>query len=255
MRWFCTALAIMISFSPFAAAPLRADNAVDFNRDIRPILSENCFYCHGQDGAKRKAGLRLDVRETALEAGAIVPKDLAGSELVKRIHSSDPKTLMPPAKSNRRLTAAQKKLLERWIQSGRSLRQTLGLRRARAAAAAGCEADRLGAKPHRCICSCRPRTRKARAVPRGGSANLDSPAFHRPYRTSSHASRKLMPLSRIRTRRPTRNWWIACSPARITGNAWPSPGSMPPAMPTATASSKTATPGSGSGATGWCGPQ
>ena len=92
--------------------------AIDFNRDIRPILAENCFYCHGQDGNKRKADLRLDERAAAIEAGAIVPKDPAGSELVKRIHSSDPKTLMPPAKSNRRLTAEQKKLLEQWIRDG-----------------------------------------------------------------------------------------------------------------------------------------
>jgi hypothetical protein len=118
MRWFHAAFAIMILNSPFAATPLWADNGVDFNRDIRPILSENCFYCHGQDGTKRKAGLRLDERASALEAGAIVPKDPAASELVKRIHSSDPKTLMPPAKSNRRLTAEQKKLLEQWIRDG-----------------------------------------------------------------------------------------------------------------------------------------
>jgi hypothetical protein len=91
---------------------------VDFNRDIRPILSENCFHCHGQDSNKRKAGLRLDERTAAIEAGAIVPKDPAGSELVKRIHSTDSKTLMPPAKSNRRLTAEQKTLLEQWIRDG-----------------------------------------------------------------------------------------------------------------------------------------
>jgi Protein of unknown function (DUF1549)/Protein of unknown function (DUF1553)/Planctomycete cytochrome C len=93
-------------------------DGIDFNRDIRPILSENCFHCHGQDGTKRKAGLRLDERTAAIEAGAIVPKDPAGSELVKRIHSSDPKMLMPPAKLNRRLTAEQKKLLEQWIRDG-----------------------------------------------------------------------------------------------------------------------------------------
>src|SRR5262245_27574268 len=91
---------------------------VDFNRDIRPILSENCFYCHGQDGTKRKAGLRLDQRASAIEAGAIVPKEPAASELLKRIHSSDPKTLMPPAKSNRRLTAEQKRLLDQWVRDG-----------------------------------------------------------------------------------------------------------------------------------------
>jgi len=91
---------------------------VDFNRDIRPILSENCFYCHGQDGNKRKADLRLDQKESAFKSGAIVPKDAAKSELVKRIHSDKAVELMPPAKSNRRLSAEQKKLLERWINQG-----------------------------------------------------------------------------------------------------------------------------------------
>src|ERR1019366_1778306 len=118
MRWLRSVIAIIAWKSVLAAAPLWADNPVDFNRDVRPILSENCFYCHGQDGNKRKADLRLDERASALKAGAIVPKDAAASELVKRIHSSDPKTLMPPAKSNRRLTAEQKKLLEEWIRDG-----------------------------------------------------------------------------------------------------------------------------------------
>src|ERR1700689_5168576 len=112
MRWFRAALAMMILSSSSVVTLIRADDGVDFNRDIRPILSENCFYCHGQDGAKRKADLRLDERSSALEAGAIVPMDPAASELVKRITSSDPSMLMPPAKSNRRLSAEQKKLLE-----------------------------------------------------------------------------------------------------------------------------------------------
>jgi hypothetical protein len=94
------------------------DVPLNFNRDVRPILSENCFYCHGQDANKRQADLRLDLRDAALKAGAIVPKDVAKSSLVKRIHSDDPEQLMPPAKSNRRLTAEQKKLLERWISEG-----------------------------------------------------------------------------------------------------------------------------------------
>src|ERR1700690_1271432 len=80
-----------------AAVPLLTCGAhagppdLDFNRDIRPILAENCYYCHGQDANKRQAELRLDVRELAIEAGAIVPKDPAASELVSRINSTDPK--------------------------------------------------------------------------------------------------------------------------------------------------------------------
>src|SRR5437773_232872 len=78
----------------------------------------NCFTCHGQDGSKRKADLRLDVREVAVKAGAIVPKNDVASELVKRINAADPTVIMPPPKSNRRLSAEQKKLLERWIADG-----------------------------------------------------------------------------------------------------------------------------------------
>ncbi|MCC6509635.1 MAG: PSD1 domain-containing protein [Pirellulaceae bacterium] len=95
-----------------------AADDINFNRDIRPILSENCFYCHGQDGNKREADLRLDLRDSALAAQAIVPGDAKASALVQRMHSVDPETQMPPPKSNRRLTQAQKQLLERWVNAG-----------------------------------------------------------------------------------------------------------------------------------------
>ncbi len=94
------------------------EEPLDFNRDIRPILSENCFYCHGQDKNKREGNLRLDDREAAVSAGAIVPNDVMTSELVQRIHSTDPETLMPPPNSNRRLSDEQKKMLSRWIEQG-----------------------------------------------------------------------------------------------------------------------------------------
>ena len=91
---------------------------LDFNRDIRPILSENCFYCHGQDGNKREADLRLDDRAAAIAAGAIVPGDPGASVVLERIHSTDPDVVMPPPNSNRRLSDAQKQLLDRWIREG-----------------------------------------------------------------------------------------------------------------------------------------
>jgi hypothetical protein len=92
--------------------------ALDFNRDIRPILSENCFYCHGQDPAKREADLRLDDREAAVAARAIVPGDAGASGLLERIHSTDEDVVMPPPSSNRRLSPEQKQQLERWIAAG-----------------------------------------------------------------------------------------------------------------------------------------
>ncbi|WP_397570138.1 PSD1 and planctomycete cytochrome C domain-containing protein [Schlesneria sp. T3-172] len=95
---------------------------LDFNRDIRPILAENCFYCHGQDGNKRQGDLRLDLRDAAVAAGAIVPGDAAASTLVQRIHADDPEQLMPPSNSNRRLSAEQKTLLAKWITDGAKYR-------------------------------------------------------------------------------------------------------------------------------------
>ena len=102
----------------WAAACAAADPPPDFNRDIRPILSENCFYCHGQDPAKREADLRLDDRAAAIAAGAIVPGEPGASSLLERIHSTDPDVLMPPPHSNRRLTDQQRATLDRWIREG-----------------------------------------------------------------------------------------------------------------------------------------
>jgi hypothetical protein len=111
------ACAILITM-PLGRAVAADPAPLDFNRDIRPILSENCFYCHGQDAAKREADLRLDDREAAIAAGAIVPGDAGASVVLERIHSTDPDVLMPPPDSNRRLSADQKKLLDRWIREG-----------------------------------------------------------------------------------------------------------------------------------------
>jgi hypothetical protein len=97
--------------------------AVDFTRDVRPILSHNCFACHGPDEHDRRGGLRLDDREAAiaeLDSGtrAIVPGRPDESELVARLHDPDPDVVMPPPESNHVLTAAQKEILERWIAEG-----------------------------------------------------------------------------------------------------------------------------------------
>ena len=100
----------------FAATPAVA--AVDFSRDIQPILSENCYHCHGPDAAKRKGDLRLDEEKAAKSGTAIVPGKIDDSELVKRIFSSDPEELMPTPKSNRKLTEAQKQLVKQWISEG-----------------------------------------------------------------------------------------------------------------------------------------
>ncbi|QEH38815.1 Planctomycete cytochrome C [Aquisphaera giovannonii] len=109
-------LAIALLAAPAARA---ADSpAIRYNRDIRPILAENCFACHGPDSASRKGDLRLDRREAAVEAGAITPGDPDGSELIARIASDDRTQLMPPASSHKTLTPQQKDLLARWIKAG-----------------------------------------------------------------------------------------------------------------------------------------
>ena len=97
---------------------LHAEPPVYYTRDIRPILAENCFYCHGQDATQRKADLRLDTRAGQRAEGIVTPGNLAESALAERIRAADATKLMPPAKSNRKLTESQKKLLERWITEG-----------------------------------------------------------------------------------------------------------------------------------------
>ncbi len=96
---------------------------VNFNRDIKPILSQNCFQCHGPDDATRAAKLRLDQSDSATKpaesgATAIVPADPEHSELLARISSTDPDLHMPPAETKKILTAEQIDLLRRWIAEG-----------------------------------------------------------------------------------------------------------------------------------------
>jgi len=101
------------------AAPLvSAAEPVEFNRDIRPILSDNCFYCHGNDASHRKAKLRLDIREEALKKEAFIPGKADESELVKRLFLTDPEEIMPPPESHKKLTPEQKELLRRWVAEG-----------------------------------------------------------------------------------------------------------------------------------------
>ena len=117
MAYYPTLMKLVLSF--FTLISVTAVKAeVSYNQDIRPILAENCFYCHGQDPNKRKADLRLDLREAALEHKAFVPGKPDESELVSRLTAEAPDELMPPAKSNRKLTDKQKSLLKLWIAEG-----------------------------------------------------------------------------------------------------------------------------------------
>ncbi|QDU61818.1 Planctomycete cytochrome C [Planctomycetes bacterium Pan216] len=116
------AFAVILGLTSHVLPEAGASDAIDFNRDIRPILSENCFYCHGPDANHREADLRLDqfAGATADLGGyqAIVPGDPAKSELVARIMTDDDDLLMPPVDSGKKLTKRQVDLLRRWVADG-----------------------------------------------------------------------------------------------------------------------------------------
>jgi mono/diheme cytochrome c family protein len=111
-----------LAASGVAAAQPPLPQVVEFNRDIRPILSDNCFACHGPDKNQRKAELRLDTEEGAFadrgDTKVLVPGKAEQSELVRRISHSDEKKRMPPAKFGKRLTDRQIELLRRWVEQG-----------------------------------------------------------------------------------------------------------------------------------------
>ncbi len=113
-------MVVLLGLSALGAGTAYAADrpTLEYNRDVRPILAENCFPCHGPDSAARKADLRLDRREVAIEAGAIAPGDPDSSELIARINAESADELMPPPKSTKTLTAPQKDLLKRWIAAG-----------------------------------------------------------------------------------------------------------------------------------------
>ncbi len=105
-------LSLVLTAAGAVAEPLR------YSRDIRPILAEHCFACHGPDRAARKARLRLDVRDVAVAREALVPGKPDDSKLVARIFSTDPDECMPPPKAKKPLTAQQKDVLRRWVAAG-----------------------------------------------------------------------------------------------------------------------------------------
>src|SRR6476646_4562701 len=117
MKSFCSLIAVL------AVAPAATAAPVDYTRDVRPILSQHCFKCHGPDDNARKAGLRLDRRPGDMgkpKSGeaTIVPGQPDASELVRRIESDDDTEVMPPPATKKPLSAAQKAILKRWVAEG-----------------------------------------------------------------------------------------------------------------------------------------
>ncbi len=115
-RW---ALAVSLSLTVLQAMTVSAADKVMFNRDVRPILSDKCFFCHGPDSARREAELRFDDRDIAVASGAIVPEIPEESEMLRRILSDDPEEQMPPpAAKLAKLTQAEIETLQKWIAQG-----------------------------------------------------------------------------------------------------------------------------------------
>lgn len=115
--------AVLLVGGPLPAqVPSSAQAPVDFNRDIRPILSDTCFTCHGPDEGQRQANLRLDTREGLLGGDAdsriVVPGDPSRSRLFQKISAEDESVRMPPSGSGRTLTARQIEVIRAWIQQG-----------------------------------------------------------------------------------------------------------------------------------------
>ncbi len=116
------ALTLLWTSYPLIAAEPALPERIEFNRDVRPILADHCFVCHGPDNNKREAELRLDnelgLRGTAEKPGVVVAGQPDKSELVHRIFNTDPEEMMPPPKAEKPLTDRQKAILKTWIEQG-----------------------------------------------------------------------------------------------------------------------------------------
>jgi hypothetical protein len=114
---------VLLAFLGLCLAGPAAPGAIRFNRDIRPIMSDTCFHCHGPDAKSRKGGLRLDLREEALQPAKsgqipIVPGKPDESEIIRRIFTQNEDDLMPPAEAHKELTPQQKELFRQWVAEG-----------------------------------------------------------------------------------------------------------------------------------------
>jgi mono/diheme cytochrome c family protein len=120
---FLRTLCLLLLVGSLFRQDVAAEESPDFRTQIQPILAEHCSQCHGVDASTREGGLRLDLRASALQGGdsghaAIIPGNAPGSELVRRILSSDPDEVMPPPSLKKPLSDSQRELLKRWIDAG-----------------------------------------------------------------------------------------------------------------------------------------
>jgi mono/diheme cytochrome c family protein len=121
MHWSLKCSLVVVSWLLWNAVAPRAAQAAEplqYNRDIRPILANNCFACHGADSAARQADLRIDERDMAIDRETIVPGDPDASEMIRRILSDDPDEAMPPPKTKKTIKPEDLAKLRQWITEG-----------------------------------------------------------------------------------------------------------------------------------------
>lgn len=129
----CIAMCCALAFASSAVGAEENDfQKIDFNQDVRPILSNNCFVCHGKDKGSREADLRLDDFESAVSelpsgSHAFVPGNPSESEAYQRMISTDEDEIMPPSDSGKKLTEEEIAILKQWIEQGGGVPRTLGV--------------------------------------------------------------------------------------------------------------------------------
>ena len=170
LLWLVVGLPVMFNQPTRAAEERVLPKQVEFNRDIRPILSERCFTCHGPDAGSREADLRLDQRDAAIEASAIVPGEPEDSEIWVRMISDDEDYRMPPPGANKsKLDARERELLRPLDSTGSRVSTTLVADAATTTGRSGSQECVLVRKPDRLFHSVKTRISRPHAFADCGS--------------------------------------------------------------------------------------
>ena len=244
---------LVLSVPPTPAQAEPAPSIVDYNRQIRPILSDHCFACHGPDEKVRQAGLRLDSKEGLFQDRdsykIVTPGDPVSSRLYQRISADHEAARMPPPGFDRKLNQTQVDLIRRWISEGAEARDHWAF-----------------VKPRR---PSLPQVKRVSWVRNPVDRFILARLEREGLEPSPEADRVTL-IRRVtldltglpptpaevdafladRSPGPTRRWWNGSSPPGTMVSGWPWSGSMPAAMPTPTATTLTATATCGSGGTG-----
>ena len=186
-------------------------------------LSDNCFACHGPDKNKRKAKLRLDDRDSAIEKEAIVPGKPEESELVKRIFTNDPEEMMPPPESHKTLAQSTSASCSRsWIAQAASTSRTGPTSRRSGPAVPRLHDAAPGQEPDRRVHPRKPRSEDHSASPEADRRTPAPPAQPRPDRPAADAGGGAGVPRRPSSPTPTRSRSTGCSPRPTTASGWPS---------------------------------